>query len=352
MLHGYPIAAAEENWLHDTLIGKLRTALTELNNGLPLSPWNNGLPVALNRKRAIRTRFNEFVSIAETLSQQQRLELLRFMDEQNSIPTLFSDLSSCEPLSEDKLPPGVYNAIKRLFESAFDLLTSLGIRDRQYSKIYESLSLKVCPFCGTEPFDAPGLVREDLDHYMYIASYPFVGVNLLNLAPMGGRCNSGYKHEKDVLHNPAGVRRRCFNPYGPQALEVSLLESRPFEGTSKNRMKFPAWDIRFNDYAEEVSTWDDVFKIKERYETSVLDAYFREWLEDFGKWCKKERLSVETPEKLLEAIDSYIEKFLSQSGILVFLRKAMFQMLRHRCQVGDSPERLVLWLQALVENVS
>lgn len=352
MLHGYPIAAAQENWLHETLSDKVRTVLTELNNGLSITPWKSGLPATLNRKRAIKSRFDNFVSIAKALNQQQRLELLRFMDEQNSIPVLFSNLSNCEPLSEERLPPGVYNAIKDLFESAFGLLTSLGIRDRQYAQIYEALPLKVCPFCGAEPVDAPGLVREDLDHYLSIARYPFVGANLLNLTPMGGKCNSGYKHEKDILHNQAGIRRRCFNPYGAQALEVSLLESRPFEGTAKNNMKFPSWDIRFNGYDEEVATWDDVFSIRERYEKSVLDAYFREWLEDFARWCRKERLNVANSEELVQAIDCYIERFLTQRAILFFLRKAVFQMLRHRCQVGHSSARLVHWLQALVANVT
>jgi hypothetical protein len=350
MLHGYPLVATQDNWLHETITSKVRLALTELNSGSSITPWKVGLPLKLNRKRAIKLRFEKFVSVARGLDQHERLELLRLMDEQNNIPKLFSDLSKCEPITVDSLPPGVYTAVREIFESAFDLLTSLGIRDKQYLQIYESLSLKVCPFCGTEPFDAPGLVREDLDHYLFIASYPFLGVNLLNLTPMGGRCNSGYKHKKDILHDQAGSRRRCFDPYGNHSLEVSLIESRPFEGTAKNSMKLPLWDIRFNGSKDEVATWEDVFRIKERYEKSVLDAYFREWMVDFARWCKKEGLNVETRDRIVQAIDCYIDKILSQSAILNFLRKAVFQMLSHQCGVGDNPDRLVRWIQAMVSN--
>jgi hypothetical protein len=247
-------------------------------------------------------------------------------------------------------PATLQVALKDYFRAAFDVLGPLGVRDRQYALVYELLASKTCPFCGVELMDAPGLPREDLDHYLPIAKYPFAGVNLRNLAPMGAKCNSSYKLQKDVLHDDLGHRRRCFDPYGERVGKISLRESRMFAGDVRDSFRLPAWEVELqSEQMEETETWDAVFRIKERYRRSVLDAFFREWIQHFRYWCIRSAEQVFTVEELVTALRQYQFAVVQEAEAQgLFLRRAMFDMLEHKCSQAANNERLVAWMLTFI----
>ncbi len=350
MLNVYPIAATAENWVHDAVSGKVRTALEALNNGAAAPGWADNMHADLADRAALETRYNAFRKVAEGLSDRQRTKVLRALEDQNNIPAVFEGVAACPRIAA--IPVKIRKPTADLFTAAFDALKSFKVRDRQYEAIFEGLPGKCCPFCGIEPFEAPGLAREDMDHYLPRSLYPFAGANLRNLAPMGGKCNRAYKQAVDVICDGTGQRRRCFDPYGQNRAEVSLLASRPFEGTGDGPFPLPAWQVDLLGDAESVATWDQVFQIRRRYEGKVT-AHFREWMEHFAVWCGGQVGLVTTQQDVVAALDRYLDFVLQRmhdDG--AHLKRAMFEMLRRQCEESDISARLTSWICALVRSQS
>jgi hypothetical protein len=265
----------------------------------------------------------------------ERTRVLQAFADENQISQLVAGTSDCEAV--DDLPPAIQDPVCELFSYSFKLLTGLGIRDDFYRLIYSGIKYPVCAFCGLEYFDAPGAPREALDHYLARSRYPFAATNLRNLVPMGQKCNSKYKLAEDILRRADGSRRRSFDPYGAiMGLSISLANSQPFAGTDG---QVPAWNIEFNPEGDEVTTWDDVFRIRDRYKRDILDPSFKTWLTEFARWTKYAHFNLDGVEALLTALEKYAE-VQETFGLndRSFLKAALFRMLFRHCNDGD--ERL------------
>lgn len=345
MLFGYPVAATQNNWLHDCLCETLRNLHAMADAGTPYPAWPQIIPSAhrakLKSRRALRDLVKDYDRAIRKISQADRDIVLQAVEEENRIADLLSGTCECDTI--DAMPEGVRKPIADLFDCAFDLLTELGVRDQQYAAIYTAALAHVCPFCGTESFDAPGARREDLDHYLSRNLYPFAGINLRNLVPAGHKCNS-YKHAKNILQGTDGSRRVAFNPYSHTKLDVLLDESDPFYGVTEHT---PNWTIRFVPEPPEAKTWDEVYSVRERYRRDHLDQSFPEWLRLFGKWARREEIRIVSDADLVAALQRH-ENFWADCGIAdrAFLKKAVFRMLRLHCQAGH--RRLLDELRDLV----
>lgn len=351
MFFGYPIEATDENWLHDCLSLVLRTVHVSLDSGQPLPVWPEVVPEEhreqLKRRHGLKSRLEGYQSAVSQLGAQDRLRIQRCLAEQNEISLLVSCDGNCESAAD--LPEAIQKPIQEMFEFAFGLLSDLGIRDKHYKAIYSAQKYHVCPFCGCEYFDAPGAPREDLDHYLPISIYPFAGVNLRNLVPMGMKCNERYKKAQDILQNASGVRRRSFDPYGVREINVSLVDSVPFSGESAHT---PDWKIDFNPDSPECSTWDDVFQIRERISRDVLAQSYPRWLGDFAEWfVKRIGFGNVGDEQIKEGLQIYAED-MDIMGFRAkdFLRGAVFRMLHAHCGQGDA--RLLSFMRTLVTNAA
>ena len=303
------------------------------------------------RKTSLFRQIRLIIAENNFLDHAQRDVIRRCINSQNSIPDLFDGESLLVALPDD-LRPELTTALSDLFKTAFVLLSNLGIRDRQYEKIYQEIPARVCAFCGIEPLDAPvpEIPRESLDHYLALSLYPFAGVNLRNLAPMGHKCNSSHKGAANILLNQNGSRRRCFDPYGDLTARVSLLNSRPFEGETKQLFVLPDWEIDLEGEGEEVATWDSVFGIRARYKNNVLDAEIRGWIDHFAQWWTREVQVVPTDTSAVVALlERYIASVIQEGfGDHTFLKRATFEMLAHQCSQASSGQRLVDWIISLL----
>jgi len=282
-----------------------------------------------------------------TVPVADRATFLAAMQAQNHIPDIFDP-----SVALAELPQGyeaLVGRIETLFRTAFRLLTPFGIRDRQYALIYENLPAHICAFCGIEPLTAPdpAIPRESLDHYLPIARYPFAGVNLRNLAPTGTKCNGPHKHNTDTLRDVHSIRRRCFDPFGAATASVSLLNSRPLEGAAVKAFKLPDWQIDLIGDAEAVATWDEVYDIRTRYRLNILDKELRNWLDHFANWVARDAAPPTTEAELILLINRYLNAVI-QEGFADFLKREVFTMLAHRCQIGPSANRVTAWLIALL----
>ncbi len=225
----------------------------------------------LSSRTGLRDRLITYQEAVARLSPDELQQVSATLIEQNEIADLLG--CNCHCMTIGGLPEIIRGPVKSLFEFGFKLLTDLGIRDNQYQIIYDA-TRHICPFCGCEPFAAPGAPREPLDHYLAESKYSFAGANLRNLVPMGHNCNSKYKLAQDILYNDDGTRRRSYYPYEfSGGVQVSLDKSEPFAG-KQDLFPLPKWQIDFEPDSEETSTWNTVFHIAERYERDILDEEF------------------------------------------------------------------------------
>ncbi len=346
MLFGYPIAATHDNWWHECLLDTIRSLHACVDAGRPYPTWPNIIPTlhqaSLESKTGLRDKLAAYYRVVRRFSKVNRDAVLQTMESQNCIPDLLSCVCDC-PTFED-LPKSVRSSIKALFDYAYERLPELGLRDAHYKRIYDHIPAYVCPFCGTEPFEAPGLTREELDHYLPKSLYPFAAANLRNLVPMGHKCNANYKRTTDLLRHVDKTRRQVIDPYCHTAIVVSLINSDPFGG---DHPMTPRWIIDFEPCTPAVATWDEVFKVRDRYQRSHLDRDYRSWLEQFSSYVIQSGLSADTDDDLIAALRNH-EAIVGIAGWSdrAFLKVAVFRMLRYRCENGD--QRLLKVIKDLV----
>ncbi|MDX2336433.1 hypothetical protein [Brevundimonas vesicularis] len=326
------------------------TLLTRVFTGEPepLVDWLEAFPadkrVEIERKPTIHAALKALAEkAAEDLNDEERAAYLACMQSQNRIPALFEPV---ELLSDPPINKAAFaKLVSDLFEIAFKALSPLGVRDRQYTRIYDAMPARICAFCGIEKMSPPDpqIPRESLDHYLSSAHYPFAAANMRNLAPAGHRCNSSHKLGKDVIRGLGGVRRRCFDPFGQAVATVSLQQSRPLEGRTKKMLVLPAWQIDLLGDRDFVKTWDEVYDIRTRYELEVLDAEFWSWLDHFANWSVLEAAPPTNGAELVGLIARYRRAVIGE-GFADFLKIATFDMLAYQCQNGPASDRVTDWL--------
>lgn len=337
MIFGYPNEAILDNWFHDCICTILRSIHASVQSAQPQGPWPAIIPEpyrgVLQRRTGLRDRIDAYTMAVASLNGHELQKLVSALEEQNRIQLLLEGASSCDAI--DELPEAIRHPARELFSFAFDLLTDLGIRDRQYAEIYDRAPYHLCPFCGCEYFDAPGAPREGLDHYLPRSKYPFAAANLTNLVPMGSKCNSSYKLAQDILYKEDGTRRKSFYPYHHGGVHVSLTNSKPF-ARPYGLFPYPDWVIEFEPSIEETSTWDTVFHIRERYSRDILDPDFSSWLRDFSSWCRSANIRPTTEQDVMDALRDYSE-YWETAGVAdrAFLKAAVFRMLLHHYEQGN-----------------
>ncbi|WP_343565482.1 hypothetical protein [Kiloniella sp. b19] len=356
MLFGYPIEATEENWVHDSLIAIIRNLHQCADDGNNCT-WPDIIPDDFKdnyarRRKGLFPKLEAYLEALNTLTVNEKAEVLECVDTQNNIPGLLRGECACNLLED--LPENIRSPLQTIFEYGFDMLAQKQIRDRSYKKIFDQrregggrLEL-VCPFCGDETFAAPGpqSIREDLDHYLPISKYPFAGANLRNLVPMGHTCNSKLKLQADPILVD-GNTRKAYDPYSHEGTKISLKSSRPCEG----ERGLPAWEVEFDPDGEEAETWDAIFKIRERCKANILNPSYGNWMEEFATFYQIALPNnSDAPADIILGLQKYLELLPNKISNQNFLRRATFEMLAEKCQNQDV--RTIRHVQNLIENAS
>jgi hypothetical protein len=152
---------------------------------------------------------------------------------------------------------------------------------------------------------------------------------------MGGKCNSRYKLNTDIIQTPRG-RRRAFFPYGAGFATVSLLNSVPFAGDSP---VLPQWQITFAPQNEEVGSWKDVFEIEVRYRRDELNPRFDAFLREFRNWCRTAPgvPFPPTEDQIPDLLDRFAQNMeFNGKADRAFLKAAVFKMLHQKCVDGNT----------------
>lgn len=199
------------------------------------------------------------------------------------INEFFSNLYSC----------GFFNLAIVRSRIGFDLAD-------HYKAFARLNQMPCCPFCGLQPMDSEyDPSREAYDHYLPSSVYPFNSVNLRNLAPACHKCNSQYKGAADPLVDDAGAKRRAFYPYSSKKNNVEVSVRFLCAGrlpVEPNEMEI---NIDCSGRAEEVATWNSIYKIKDRFGAKCcFPPVTRTWMNRVLIECRNYGRS---PEEALQA---------------------------------------------------
>jgi hypothetical protein len=120
--------------------------------------------------------------------------------------------------------------------------------------------------------------RDAYDHFLPKSEYPFSSINFKNLAPICHKCNSSNKGSKDPLYDAQGNRRKAFYTYSllPYVVEINL----EINTSDLLCLEPDTINISFGPetFKEELETWDDLFRITERYKAKCCSNEAKYWL--------------------------------------------------------------------------
>ncbi|RYE16362.1 MAG: hypothetical protein EOP45_17635, partial [Sphingobacteriaceae bacterium] len=108
-----------------------------------------------------------------------------------------------KPIELSQLPKVVTDLMKDFLIKCYsDLISAKEKLDYYNELIKKNKSIKFCPCCGLLPIESPeSKYREDNDHYLPKAEYPFASVNFDNLPPLCSKCNKKCKSTKNPFES-------------------------------------------------------------------------------------------------------------------------------------------------------
>lgn len=202
----------------------------------------------------------------KTLNDDERADIREAFNVNNRIQELCN--GTLTPIELSTLPEVVEDDMKPLLVRFYDYLIDRAEVPGNKLDYYNALltanpTFKFCPCCGLSPIEsAESHYREDNDHYLPKADFPFASVNFQNLVPLCSKCNKKCKSTK----NPFEAGRVSFYPFDTfhTGIEVSIniVDSPDLDYRTLRENDI---EINFSNDANKTSTWDWLFKIKERY---------------------------------------------------------------------------------------
>ena len=201
----------------------------------------------------------------KSLSGEQRADIKEAFFINNRIEDLCNGI--IRPIYLDELPNVVEVNMKPLlvkfYEYLIDRVTVKGEKLDYYNELMKANKFDFCPCCGLVPIEtAESHYREDNDHYLPKADFPFASVNFSNLIPLCGKCNKKSKGTKNPVEND----RKAFYPFNRNhndiEVEISINNNLSVDYL---KLKEDDIEINFNSDADKTDTWDWLFDITERY---------------------------------------------------------------------------------------
>lgn len=128
-----------------------------------------------------------------------------FLTNQEINKGLNNELKFYKYESFEYLKRGLKDKVNKVDDYLYKKLKDLKWFEKNYDSPKEHYNKLInnnkvcCPICGGEMIDPKEKWREDFDHYIDKATYPFVSLNANNLVPMCKVCNQNEKASKNIL---------------------------------------------------------------------------------------------------------------------------------------------------------
>lgn len=214
----------------------------------------------------LKTDVDAIYEKCKLLTDGQRADIREAFNVNNRITELCA--GTLVPVELETLPDVVADDMKPLLVKFYDYLIDRAEVPGNKLDYYNQLrlanpELKFCPCCGLSPIEsAETHYREDNDHYLPKADFPFATVNFKNLVPLCSKCNKKCKSTK----NPFDAGKISFYAFDtthiPISVSVSINDSVDLDYRT---LRIADIDFDFDNDVNKTSTWDWLFRIKERY---------------------------------------------------------------------------------------
>lgn len=215
----------------------------------------------------VKESVDEVYELCKPLLDIERAKIREAFFINNDIESLCE--SRVQPIDLKNLPPVVASKMKPLLVKFYNDLISAREKLDYYNKLIEkNENYKTCPCCGLTPIEnAESPYREDNDHYLPKADYPFAVVNFNNLPPLCSKCNKKCKSTKNPFENG----RTSFFPFKllEKEFDINIAIRNAIVVNGDFIIKEEDVTIAFDNDPNKVATWDWLFKIKYRYNEEV-----------------------------------------------------------------------------------
>lgn len=214
----------------------------------------------------VKITLDEIYEICKGLSDDERAAIREAFFINNDIESLCEGLSI--PIGLNTLHVVVEQKMKPFLVRFYNELINSKEKLDYYNHLVENNSnYDFCPCCGLiriESTESP--FREDNDHYLPKADYPFASVNFTNLPPLCSKCNKKWK----TVKNPFENGRISFYPFKPLEKEFEIsVRINDSDSTDYLELNEQEVAIGFNNDANKVDTWNWLFGITTRYNEEI-----------------------------------------------------------------------------------
>lgn len=243
-------------------------------------------------------------------------------NEPGTCPSTYKDIQRYNPKLATALKSFFDNLYSQNFLTLKPLSEKIGLISEHYNAFVRVNAVGKCPFCGLYPIDSEYIhTREAYDHYLPKSIYPFTSINFRNLAPACSKCNSGNKGIKDPICSREGQRRKAFYPYDRDIHNVEI--SMTLDSSDITCLTPQNISIEFGptELAEELDTWNDLFRIKDRYKATCCSADAKYWIQQIFDECGEK-----TPREFLTTRLNSAQRL--PYADMNFLRKAFLEACR------------------------
>lgn len=167
----------------------------------------------------------------------------------------------------------------------------MGVTLRQHFDEFREANqhITVCPMCGISELKTEhDTTRDQYDHYIPKASYPFSSINFHNLVPTCKECNSfDFKGEKDVV---AIRNTKLFYPYDQEhkGIDVEFIVEEDNVAISDI-----AWRVEFKSLdgkEQEIDAWKNIYNIEERY-LGFVKGHIQKWFNAYWEYLEDDALN-------------------------------------------------------------
>jgi len=271
------------NYLHYFFTKLFQVKVKKYNPSRLIHP--NFKPIVEEYEDKINSKLTRIFIAYQTLTAAEKSKVKRAYKNNNNIIGICN--KRVKPIKYDELPVSIKDPIESLYDELWDtVLNYKVVRDvcgtvKSHFNLFRKVNDKsVCPFCGLgsllcEYDDG----RDDYDHYLPKAEYPFISVNFLNLFPMCHNCNSKSKGQKDSPFIPNTnplIQRSLYFPYDNSIYDHEIILNIKSDVTDLNDDS--TWELSIDckpeKNLEKKNSWLEIFNIEKRYKSKIIkDSY-------------------------------------------------------------------------------
>lgn len=280
----------------------------------------------------IRERSEAIYNHIRNWDLKQRTELFNLIRESNNIEAICR--GEYIPRRIDNTATGFWQQLRQFFIDLYDQVLDGAPFREQYSTTLRdhfdafnilNHDITLCPICGIgELKKHTDETRDQYDHYLPKAFYPFSSVNFKNLVPICKECNSfDAKGDDDTI--AVSTNNKLFFVYDQTHRGITVTFNISVDDIDPNNIQ---WDINFSNpdnKNDEIESWKTIYKIEGRYK-GFVNARIEKWYRHYWEFMNDSDLQhlaeadrALTCFKALEKDESLLLNFIRKPALIGFL---------------------------------